>query len=87
MRNQIMIIVLTDSIAPRAPMTALAVCWKSSTVKSSQLSLALSIIVDRVSVKLPCNITKPANKHDSVKFKDFSRTSKRLFYCFQGLKT
>ena len=26
-------------------------------------------------------------KQDCVKFKAFSRTSKRLSYCFQGLKT
>ena len=26
-------------------------------------------------------------RQDCVKFKDFSRTSKRLSYCFQGLKT
>ena len=26
-------------------------------------------------------------KQDCVKFKDFSRTSKKLSYCFQGLKT
>ena len=26
-------------------------------------------------------------RQDCVKFKDFSRASKRLSYCFQGLKT
>ena len=26
-------------------------------------------------------------RQDCVKFKDFSRTSRRLCYCFQGLKT
>ena len=30
---------------------------------------------------------KGSYRQVSVKFKDFSRTSKRLPYCFQGLKT
>ena len=37
--------------------------------------------------KLPSMQRQGSYRQDCVKFKDFSRTSKRLYYCFQGLKT
>ena len=48
----------------------------------------MTIIVFTLNIQtLHLNLIQGSYRQDCVKFKDFSRTSKRLSYCFQGLKT
>ena len=56
--------------------------------QANKHSLVRILLYEHPDLGLTVNVLQQGSyRQVCVKFKDFSRTSKRLSYCFQGLKT